>query len=92
MNRSVVILIITLMGCSLMLVYSQQRARMLFAEKNRLELQEQRLNQEISRLEYEQRDLSKSSRIVEIASKQLRMKDPKQDKTIYIKEKDYENK
>lgn len=80
------------MGCSLMLVYSQQRARMLFAEKNRLELQEQRLNQEISRLEYEQRDLSKSSRIVEIASKQLRMKDPKQDKTIYIKEKDYENK
>jgi cell division protein FtsL len=92
MNRSVVILIITLMGCSLMLVYSQQRARMLFAEKNRLELQEQRLNQEISRLEYEQRELSKSSRIVDIASKQLRMKDPKQDKTIYIKEKDYENK
>ena len=90
MNRSVVILIITLMGCSLMLVYSQQRARMLFAEKNRLELQEQRLNQEISRLEYEQRELSKSSRIVDIASKQLRMKDPKQDKTIYIKEKDYE--
>ena len=92
MNRSVVVLIIALMGCSLMLVYSQQRARMLFAEKNRLELQEQRLNQEISRLEYEQRELSKSSRIVEIASKQLRMKDPKQDKTIYFKEKDYENK
>ncbi len=88
MNRAVVILIIALMGCSLMLVYSQQRARMLYTDKNRLELQEQRLIQEISRLEYEQRELSKSSRIVEIADKQLRMKDPKQDKTIYVKEKD----
>ncbi len=88
MNRAVVILIIVLMGCSLMLVYSQQRARMLYTDKNRLELQEQRLIQEISRLEYEQRELSKSSRIVEIADKQLRMKDPKQDKTIYVKEKD----
>jgi cell division protein FtsL len=88
MNRAVVILIIALMGCSLMLVYSQQRARMLYTDKNRLELQEQRLIQEISRLEYEQRELSKSSRIVEIADKQLHMKDPKQDKTIYVKEKD----
>ena len=61
MNRSVVILILALMACSLMLVYSQQRSRMLYAEKNRLEVQENKLNQEWSRLEYEQRELSKSS-------------------------------
>ena len=70
-----------------MLVYSQQRSRMLYAEKNRLEIKQARLNQEWSRLEYEQRELSKSSRIVDIATKQLHMKDPKQDKTIYVKEK-----
>jgi cell division protein FtsL len=87
MNRSVVILILALMASSLMLVYSQQRSRMLYAEKNRLEIKQGRLNQEWSRLEYEQRELSKSSRIVDIATKQLHMKDPKQDKTIYVKEK-----
>jgi cell division protein FtsL len=87
MNRSVVLLILALMTCSLMLVYSQQRSRMLYAEKNRLEMQEMRLNQEWGRLEFEQRDLSKSTRIVDIATKQLHMKDPKQDKTIYIRDK-----
>lgn len=87
MNRAVVLLILALMGCSLMLVYTQQKSRMLFAEKSRLELQERRLNQEWSRLEYEQRDLSKASRIVDIAGKQLHMSDPKQDKTLYVKVK-----
>jgi cell division protein FtsL len=51
MNRSVVILILALMASSLMLVYSQQRSRMLYAEKNRLEVKQARLNQEWSRLE-----------------------------------------
>jgi cell division protein FtsL len=87
MNRAVVLLILALMTCSLMLVYSQQRSRMLYAEKNRLEMQEMRLNQEWGRLEFEQRDLSKSTRIVDIATKQLHMKDPNQDKTIYIRDK-----
>ena len=64
-----------------------QRSRMLYAEKNRLEMQEMRLNQEWGRLEFEQRDLSKSTRIVDIATKQLHMKDAKQDKTIYIRDK-----
>ncbi len=86
MNRSVVVLILALMACSLMLVYSQQRSRMLYADKNRLEIQENKLNQEWSRLEYEQRDLSKSSRIVDIATKKLQMKEIKQDKTIYVRE------
>ena len=92
MNRAVVILIFALLGCSLMLVNSQQKMRLLYAEKNRLEMQEQRLNQDWNRLEYEQRDLSKASRIVDIASKQLHMKDSKQDKTIYVKEQSNENK
>ncbi len=58
MSRAVVIVIGLLMGCSLLLVYSQQRTRILFMEKNRFESQERKLNQEWSRLEYEQRELS----------------------------------
>lgn len=85
MNRAVALLIVALMICALMLVSSQQRSRLLFAEINRLQLQERRLNQEWSRLEYEQRDLSKASRIVESARKQLHMSEPRHDKTKYIK-------
>lgn len=85
MNRAVALLIVALMVCALMLVSSQQRSRLLFAEINRLQLQERRLNQEWSRLEYEQRDLSKASRIVDSARKQLHMSEPRHDKTKYIK-------
>lgn len=85
MNRAVALLILALMVCALMLVSSQQRSRLLFAEMNRLQLQERRLNQEWSRLEYEQRDLSKASRIVDSARKQLHMSEPRHDKTKYIK-------
>jgi cell division protein FtsL len=75
------------MGCAFSLVYSQQRTRQLFIEKNRLEIQQRKLNLEWNRLEYEQRELSRSSRIMDIAKNQLRMNDAKQDKTIYLKEK-----
>jgi cell division protein FtsL len=92
MNRAVVILIFALMCCSLALVYSQQKTRMLYAEKNRLEIKELRLNEDWRRLQYDQRDLSKPSRIVDIASKQLHMRDPKQDKSVYVKELKDENK
>ena len=85
MSRAVVIVIGLLMGCSLLLVYSQQRTRILFMEKNRFESQERKLNQEWSRLEDEQRELSQSSRIVEMAKKQLHMNEAKQDKTVYLK-------
>lgn len=88
MNRSVVILILALMGCSFLLVYSQQKTRQLFIEKNRAEIFERKLNQEWLRLEYEQRELSRSTRIIEIAKKQLRMNEAKQDQTMYLKEKE----
>jgi len=88
MNRAVVVLILALMGSSLLLVNSQQKTRQLFIEKNRLEIQQRKLNQEWNRLEYEQRELSRSSRIIDIAKKQLHMNDAKQDKTIYLKEKE----
>lgn len=85
MNRAVVILILALLACALMLVSSQQRVRLLFAEMNRLELRERKLNQDWLRLEYEQRDLSKTSRILDSARKQLHMNEPRQDRTKYIK-------
>ena len=52
---------------------------------NRLELKERKLNQDWLRLEYEQRDLSKTSRILDSARKQLHMSEPRQDRTKYIK-------
>lgn len=85
MSRLVIILIIALLGSALMLVSSQQKVRQLFAEMNRLELTERRLNQEWLRLEYEQRELSKTSRILDTARKQLHMSEPRQDRTKYIK-------
>ena len=85
MSRFVIFLIIALLGSALMLVSSQQKVRQLFAEMNRLELTERRLNQEWLRLEYEQRELSKTSRILDTARKQLHMSEPRQDRTKYIK-------
>lgn len=85
MNRAVIFLVMAFLVCALMLVTSQQQSRLLFAEMNRLELRERRLNQDWSRLEYEQRELSKASRIVDSARKQLHMNTPRQDKTKYVK-------
>ena len=86
MNRAVVILILALLACALMLVSSQQRVRLLFAEMNRLELKERKLNQDWLRLEYEQRNLSKSARIRDVARNQLHMSPITPERTLYLKE------
>jgi cell division protein FtsL len=72
--------------CALSLVAAQQRARKLFISLERAQIEERKLNQEWLRLEYEQRNLSKSARIREVARNQLHMVPISPERTLYLKE------
>jgi len=86
MNRATLTLLALLLICALSLVASQQRARKKFVALERAQVQERKLNQEWLRLEFEQRNLSKSSRIRDVARNQLRMSPITPDRTLYFKE------
>ena len=70
MNRATLSLLTLLLICALSLVAAQQKARKLFIEIERAQMEERRLNQEALRLEYDQRTLSKSARIQDSARNQ----------------------
>lgn len=86
MNRATLSLLVLLLICALWLVTSQQKTRKLFVSLERAQAQERRLNQEWLRLEFEQRNLSKSARIRDVARNQLRMSPITPDRTLYFKE------
>jgi len=86
MNRATLTLLALLLLCALSLVAAQQRARQLFIAQERAQIEERKLNQEWLRLEYEQRNLSKSARIRSIARNQLHMAPISPERTLYIKE------
>ena len=86
MNRATLTLLLLLLVCALSLVAAQQRARKLFISLERAQIQERKLNQEWLRLEYEQRNLSKSARIRDVARNQLHMVPISPDRTLYLKE------
>lgn len=86
MNRATLTLLVLLLVCALSLVAAQQRARKLFISLERAQIQERKLNQDWLRLEYEQRNLSKSARIREAARNQLHMVPITPDRTLYLKE------
>ena len=67
-------------------VAAQQRARKLFILQERAQIEERKLNQEWLRLEYEQRNLSKSARIRDVARNQLRMSPISPERTLYLRE------
>jgi cell division protein FtsL len=67
-------------------VAAQQRARKLFVLIERAQLQEYQLTQDGLRLEYEQRNLSKSARVRDVARNQLRMVPISPERTLYLKE------
>ena len=52
----------------------------------RSQIEERKLNQEWLRLEYEQRNLSKSARIRDVARNQLHMVPISPERTLYLKE------
>ena len=86
MNRATLTLLALLLICALSLVAAQQRARKLFIAQERAQIEERRLNQDWLRLEYEQRNLSKSARIRDVARNQLRMAPISPERTLYLKE------
>lgn len=86
MNRATLTLLVLLLVCALSLVAAQQRARKLFISLERAQIEERKLNQEWLRLEYEQRNLSKSARIRDVARNQLHMAPISPDRTLYLKE------
>jgi cell division protein FtsL len=67
-------------------VAAQQRARKLFISLDRAQIEERKLNQDWLRLEYEQRNLSKSARIRDVARNQLHMAPISPERTLYLKE------
>jgi cell division protein FtsL len=86
MNRATLTLLALLLVCALSLVAAQQRARTLFIAQERAQIEERKLNQEWLRLEYEQRNLSKSARIRDVARNQLHMSPISPERTLYLKE------
>ncbi|MBU3616578.1 cell division protein FtsL [Polynucleobacter sp. JS-Polo-80-F4] len=86
MNRATLTLLALLLICALSLVAAQQRARKLFILQERAQIEERKLNQEWLRLEYEQRNLSKSARIRDVARNQLRMSPITPERTLYLRE------
>jgi cell division protein FtsL len=86
MNRATLTLLVLLLICALSLVAAQQRARKLFIAQERAQIEERKLNQEWLRLEYEQRNLSKSARIRDVARNQLHMVPISPERTLYLKE------
>ena len=86
MNRATLTLLILLVICALSLVAAQQRARKLFIKLERAQIEERKLNQEWLRLEYEQRNLSKSARIRDVSRNQLRMSPISPERTLYLRE------
>ena len=86
MNRATLTLLALLLICALSLVSAQQRGRKLVTAIERAQIEERKLNQEWLRLEYEQRNLSKSARIRDIARNQLHMRPISPDRTLYLKE------
>ena len=86
MNRATLTLLTLLLICALSLVAAQQRARKLFIAQERAQIEERKLNQEWLRLEYEQRNLSKSARIRDVSRNQLRMSPISPERTLYLRE------
>jgi len=86
MNRATLTLLALLLVCALSLVAAQQRARKLFIAQERAQIEERKLNQEWLRLEYEQRNLSKSARIRDVARNLLHMSPISPERTLYLKE------
>jgi cell division protein FtsL len=86
LNRATLTLLLLLLVCALSLVAAQQRARKLFIALERAQIQERKLNQDWLRRDYEQRNLSTSARIRDVARNQLRMVPISPERTLYLKE------
>lgn len=84
MNRIATLVLLVLVFSSLSLVKAQYRARSLFVAHERANAEEKQLNQDWSRLQYDQSALGKSARIAEVAKGQLQMSPVNPGRTQYV--------
>lgn len=83
--RSLVFLLIVLVGSALGVVYTKYRSRMLFAEIQRIEQELEAYEVEFGQLQLEQNTWAEHSRIEKLAHLKLGMTMPQRDLIDYIK-------
>lgn len=83
-GKANVFLAALLVGCALLLVNAQYRARNLFIELERAQQKTRQLDIEWSQLQLDQSTLGKNARIEEIARKELNMVPLTPDRTQYL--------
>ena len=83
-GKANVFLVAMLVGCALLLVNSQYRARNLFIELEHLQQKARQLDIDWSQLQLDQSTLGKNARIEEIARKELNMVPLTPERTQYL--------
>lgn len=84
MTRSQLFLLLLLIASALSLVNAQQRARRLFVELEKAQIQERQLETEWDQLQVEQSNWSKASLIDAAARRELRMQSVSPARTHYM--------
>ena len=84
MTKVNAVLIAMLLTCALLLVTSQHRARKAFIDLERAQQMARKHEVEWSRLQLEQSQLAKHSRVDAVARRELRMQPVSPDRTLYL--------
>ncbi len=84
MTRFNLVLLLILIGCSLLVVTSQHRARKMYIDLQKAEQETRRLDVEWGQLQLEQSTWAMHSRIEAEAARQLGMQTPAESQTLVI--------
>jgi cell division protein FtsL len=84
MSRLNIFLLIVVMGCALSVVDATNQQREIFIQLQRAQAEERQLQQDYSQLQYQQSALSKTSRIEEMATDDLKMRPVGAGRTQYL--------
>lgn len=85
MNRLNIFLLIIVIGCALSVVNATNQQRQIFIELQRAQLQERRLQQNYTQLQYQQSVLAKTARIEQISTNLLKMQTVMNRRTHYLR-------
>ena len=84
MSRLNVLLLLVVVICALSVVNATNRQRELFISLGRAQMQERALQQDLAQLQYEQSSLSKTSRVEDTATSELKMETVTAGRTQYL--------
>jgi cell division protein FtsL len=85
MARINALLLALLLGCALLLVTSEHRAKKFFIDLQRAQSQQRQLEVEWNRLVLEQTQLAKHSRIDPVARRDLKMQPVTAERTLFVR-------